>query len=105
MSCPFITSDDVMNKTNTGYQKIMAHQTYEIVDVLQFPNKYNKITYILVSANGNRYYAPGNLTPLFKVKPDVKRFLMETGEEREYLCGTFSFKAPEYRLSDLPINN
>ncbi len=95
----YITSEDVMNMT--GYHKVEPNHSYKIVDIQSYQNKFNKISYVLISDNGYKYYAPGNLIPFIKQRPDVKRFLFETGNMKEYQGSNYTFTAPEYRTSEL----
>lgn len=101
MSAPkqYITSEQVMN--NQGYHKIEPNNTYQIIDVQSFQNKFNKTSYVLSASNGCKYFAPGNLVPFIKQYPTTKRFLLETGNMKEYQGSNYTFNAPEYRISEL----
>lgn len=77
------TSDKSENQDYKPIQKLTPQTIYTIVDVQLTKTKFGD-NYILIDENNERFYSNKKLNEFIKTHRNIKKFTLETLEEKEF---------------------
>ena len=77
------TSDKSENQESKQIRKLTPQTIYTIVDVQLIKTKFGD-NYILIDGDGERFYSNKKLNEFIKTHRNIKKFTLETLEEKEF---------------------
>ena len=77
------TSEKTDNNDYKQIEKLIPDTIYTIVDIKPIKTKFGD-NYMLIDENNNRYYSNKKLNTFIKTHKNIKKFTLETLEEKEF---------------------